>query len=70
MTENLLRLILPLGKMYCSRQSELCCLEAIQCFGAVGYMENSGIPVILRDTMVTAIWEGREAAKSIIEYVS
>lgn len=53
-----LRLLLSLGKIYCSRQSELFCLEGIQCFGALGYMENSGIPLLLRDTMVTAIWEG------------
>lgn len=56
--ENLLRLLLSLGKIYCGKQSETLCLDAIQCFGAIGYMENSGIPFMLRDTMVTSIWEG------------
>ena len=56
--ENILRMLLPISKMYCGRKSELFCLESIQSFGAVGYMEDSFIPGLLRDTMATAIWEG------------
>ena len=54
----LLRLLLPIAKVYTSRVSEYICLEGIQAFGAMGYMENSGIPTNLRDTIVTSIWEG------------
>lgn len=55
---QLLRMLLPLGKILCGRLSEEVCLDGIQSFGAIGYMENSGIPSILRDTIVTSIWEG------------
>jgi alkylation response protein AidB-like acyl-CoA dehydrogenase len=56
--KDLLRLLLPMAKVFAGRSSELVCLEGIQSFGGVGYMENSGIPGILRDTIVTSIWEG------------
>ncbi len=56
--KGFLRLLLPLGKLYAGRCSEDTALEGIQGFGAVGYMENSYIPNILRDTIVTSIWEG------------
>jgi alkylation response protein AidB-like acyl-CoA dehydrogenase len=52
------RFLLPMAKVFAGRCSELVCLEGIQSFGGVGYMENSGIPGILRDTIVTSIWEG------------
>ena len=56
--KHLLRLLLPLAKIFTARSSEELCLEGIQSFGGVGYMENSFIPQILRDTIVTSIWEG------------
>lgn len=56
--KGFLRLLLPLGKLFAGRCSEKLGLEAIQGFGAVGYMENSNIPNIFRDTIVTSIWEG------------
>jgi acyl-CoA dehydrogenase len=56
--KDLLRLLLPMTKLFAGRCSEEICLEGIQCFGGVGYMENSFIPQILRDTIVTSIWEG------------
>lgn len=56
--ESLLRLLLPMGKMLTSKLSEEVCLAAIQSIGANAYMENSNIPYMLRDTMVTSIWEG------------
>jgi alkylation response protein AidB-like acyl-CoA dehydrogenase len=56
--KELVRMLLPIAKIFAGRTSEHLCLEGIQCFGGVGYMENSGIPIILRDTIVTSIWEG------------
>jgi acyl-CoA dehydrogenase len=55
---DLVRLLLPVAKYFTARNAELVCLEGIQGFGGVGYMENSGIPIILRDVIVTSIWEG------------
>lgn len=57
---ELLRVILPLGKIICSKHAEEVCLEGIQSIGANGYMENSGIPHFLRDTLSTSIWEGTQ----------
>lgn len=56
--KNFLRFLLPLAKIFAGRSSEEIAIEGIQGFGAVGYMENSHIPNILRDTIVTSIWEG------------
>ncbi len=56
--KDLLRLLLPIAKLFAGRSSEDLCLEGVQSFGGVGYMENSFIPQILRDTIVTSIWEG------------
>jgi putative acyl-CoA dehydrogenase len=56
--KGFLRFLLPLAKLFAGRCSEEIALEGIQGFGAVGYMENSHIPNILRDTIVTSIWEG------------
>ncbi|PKU31026.1 acyl- dehydrogenase family member 11 isoform x1 [Limosa lapponica baueri] len=33
-------------------------VEAMESFGGQGYMEDTGLPVILRDTLVLSIWEG------------
>ena len=32
--------------------------EGMEALGALGYMENSYIPVLLRDAQVLTIWEG------------
>jgi hypothetical protein len=32
--------------------------EAIEAFGGAGYVEDTGLPVLLRDAQVLSIWEG------------
>jgi len=32
--------------------------EGLEALGALGYMENSNVPVMLRDAQVLTIWEG------------
>lgn len=32
--------------------------EAIECFGGVGYCEDSGLPQMLRDAQTAPVWEG------------
>jgi len=39
--------------------------EVLESFGAYGYMEDSGIPAILRDAQVLPIWEGTTNILSI-----
>ncbi len=54
----LLRLLLPLCKLYTGKQAVGCASEVVESFGGAGYCEDSGIPRLLRDAQVLAIWEG------------
>lgn len=45
-------------KLFTAKEAMKHVSEGLECFGGVGYMENSGIPVILWDTQVYTIWEG------------
>jgi len=54
----LLRLLTPLTKLTTGKQSVHAVSEAIEAFGGAGYLEDTGLPVLLRDTQVLPIWEG------------
>ncbi|CAD6187698.1 unnamed protein product [Caenorhabditis auriculariae] len=54
----LLRLITPVLKLYAGKQCVPLISEGIECFGGQGYMEDTGLPTLLRDAQVTPIWEG------------
>ncbi|CAL1534839.1 unnamed protein product [Lymnaea stagnalis] len=55
---DVLRLVVPLAKLYVSKQSVAVASEGLECFGGQGYIEDTDLPRILRDTQVNAIWEG------------
>ena len=54
----LLRLLTPVAKLYTGKQSVSVTSEAIEAFGGAGYIEDTGLPRLLRDAQVLAIWEG------------
>lgn len=54
----LLRLVTPLAKLTTGKQAVSVTSEAIECFGGAGYIEDTGIPLVLRDAQVLSIWEG------------
>lgn len=54
----LLRLLTPLMKLTTAKQAVAVASEAIEAFGGAGYVEDTGLPVILRDAHVLPIWEG------------
>jgi putative acyl-CoA dehydrogenase len=54
----LLRLLMTLTKLYTGKSTSKICNEVMEIFGGVGYCEDSGIPVILRNAQVLSIWEG------------
>lgn len=56
--ETLLRMFIPVLKLYTGKAAVKVVSEGIECIGGVGYMENSNIPVLLRDAQVFSIWEG------------
>uniref|UniRef100_A0A914DKF7 Acyl-CoA dehydrogenase n=1 Tax=Acrobeloides nanus TaxID=290746 RepID=A0A914DKF7_9BILA len=53
-----LRLITPILKLYTGKQCIPLISEAIECFGGQGYIEDTGLPTLLRDAQITPIWEG------------
>jgi alkylation response protein AidB-like acyl-CoA dehydrogenase len=54
----LLRLLTPLAKLETARQAVAGASEILEAFGGAGYVEDTGLPRILRDVQVLAIWEG------------
>jgi alkylation response protein AidB-like acyl-CoA dehydrogenase len=54
----LLRLLTPLTKLVTGKQAVAVVTEVIESFGGAGYVENTGLPQLLRDTHVLPIWEG------------
>ncbi|WP_426285317.1 acyl-CoA dehydrogenase family protein [Luteibacter sp. E-22] len=54
----LLRLLTPLAKLWTAKVSIRVVSEALECFGGAGYIEDTGLPQLLRDAQVYAIWEG------------
>ncbi len=54
----LLRLLTPVVKLTTGRQAVAVVSEVLESFGGAGYVEDTGLPVLLRDTQVLTIWEG------------
>lgn len=53
-----LRILTPLAKLYTGKQSIAVCSEIVESFGGAGYIEDTGIPRLLKDSQVLSIWEG------------
>ncbi|KAL9654414.1 hypothetical protein ABK040_010441 [Willaertia magna] len=53
-----LRLMIPVVKLYTGKKSINLITEGIESIGGQGYMEDTGIPVLERDAQVLSIWEG------------
>ena len=54
----LLRLVTPIAKLMTAKQAVAVVSECIEAFGGAGYVEDTGLPALLRDTQVLPIWEG------------
>jgi alkylation response protein AidB-like acyl-CoA dehydrogenase len=55
---DLLRLLTPIAKLTTGRQAVQVLAEIVESFGGAGYVEDTGIPMLLRDAQVFSIWEG------------
>ncbi len=53
-----LRLLTPLAKLYTAKQAVANASEILESFGGAGYVEDTGLPRLLRDAQVLPIWEG------------
>jgi hypothetical protein len=63
--QNLLRLLTPLAKLWTGKLAVAIASEACECFGGAGYLEDSGIPQLLRDAQVWPIWEGTSNVQAL-----
>ena len=48
----LLRLLTPVAKMYTAKSAISVVSEGLECFGGQGYIEDTGLPGLLRDAQV------------------
>ena len=55
---RLLRLLTSLAKLTTGRQAVAVASEVLEAHGGAGYVEDTGLPVLLRDSQVLPIWEG------------
>ena len=55
---RLLRFLIPIAKLYTAKQAIAVASETLEAFGGAGYVEDTGLPRLLRDAQVLSIWEG------------
>jgi len=61
----LLRLMTPVAKFYTAKSAVATVSEGLECFGGQGYIEDTGLPGLLRDVQVLPIWEGTSSVMSL-----
>lgn len=55
---ELLRVLTPIAKLTTGKQAVAVASEVLEAFGGAGYIEDTGLPELLRDAQVLPIWEG------------
>lgn len=55
---RLLRTLTPVAKLTTAKQAVAVASEVLESFGGAGYVEDTGLPALLRDAQVLPIWEG------------
>lgn len=55
---HLLRLAVPVAKYWVTKRCQPLAGEALECLGGNGYVEESGMPRLLRESPLNSIWEG------------
>ncbi|MFI6876362.1 acyl-CoA dehydrogenase family protein [Streptomyces sp. NPDC050400] len=56
--EAFLRLAVPAAKYWVTKRCTPVVAEALECLGGNGYVEESGMPRLLRESPLNSIWEG------------
>ncbi|MEV3854809.1 acyl-CoA dehydrogenase family protein [Streptomyces sp. NPDC050095] len=56
--EPFLRLAVPAAKYWVTKRCTPLVAEALECLGGNGYVEESGMPRLLREAPLNSIWEG------------
>ncbi len=55
---DLLRILTSITKLTTGKQGVAVASEVLETFGGAGYVEDTGLPMLLRDSQVLPIWEG------------
>jgi alkylation response protein AidB-like acyl-CoA dehydrogenase len=63
--QQLFRLLTPLAKLWTGKLAVRIASETVEAFGGMGYLEDSGIPQLLRDAQVFPIWEGASNVQAL-----
>ncbi|MFI6333631.1 acyl-CoA dehydrogenase family protein [Streptomyces sp. NPDC050535] len=53
-----LRLAVPAAKYWVTKRCTPVAVEALECLGGNGYVEESGMPRLLRESPLNSVWEG------------
>ena len=56
--DALRRIALPLAKFWVCKRTPMVAVEALECLGGNGYVEESGMPLLFRESPLNSIWEG------------
>jgi hypothetical protein len=56
--QAMLRLLTPVAKLFTAKEAVAVASEVLESFGGAGYVEDTGLPRLLRDAQVLPIWEG------------
>ncbi|MFJ3503571.1 MULTISPECIES: acyl-CoA dehydrogenase family protein [unclassified Streptomyces] len=54
----LLRIAVPVAKYWVTKRCTPVVAEALECLGGNGYVEESGMPRLLRESPLNSVWEG------------
>ena len=49
---------MPLAKFWVRKRTPMMVAEAMECLGGNGYVEESGMPLLFRESPLNSIWEG------------
>jgi putative acyl-CoA dehydrogenase len=52
------RIGLPLAKYWVCKRTPMMVAEALECLGGNGFVEDSGMPLLFRESPLNSIWEG------------
>ena len=56
--QRTLRALTPVTKLLTGKDAVAVASEALEAFGGAGYIEDTGLPLLLRNSQVLPIWEG------------
>ncbi|MFC7218437.1 acyl-CoA dehydrogenase family protein [Streptomyces polyrhachis] len=62
---DFLRLAVPAAKYWVTKRCTPVAAEALECLGGNGYVEESGMPRLLREAPLNSIWEGSGNVQSL-----